>query len=78
METGRKIVWFSALTIFCCSVVYVVTGLAWILFGRDPARGRLSPSDPYLAILEALIVLTAPFMVALMAGKGGSSRAACC
>jgi len=56
----------SALAMFGISVLYVATGLAGV-FVAQRTTGRLDLTDPYLAILEALIVLAAPLMVVIMA-----------
>jgi hypothetical protein len=58
----------AALAVFFARLLYIATGVVWLLSERDPAlRQSLTPSDPYLAILEALIVLTCPLMVVTMA-----------
>jgi len=59
---------WSAWTVFFIGVAFVLTGAAGLAFtlrvaGRDP----LEQIDPYLAILESLMILAAPAMVVLMA-----------
>lgn len=58
---------WSALSVVLIAGAYVLTGVAWVVFGGSEAPQRLEPTDPYLAILEALIVLLTPAMIAVMA-----------
>jgi hypothetical protein len=58
----------SSWVVFVLSLIYLATGVAWLVFGGDPARrDPLAPVDPFLAALEFLIVLLAPPMITLMA-----------
>lgn len=58
----------AALATFALSVIYIMTGLVWLLTGGEAARrDPFHPRDPYLAVLEWLIVLSAPPMLAMMA-----------
>jgi hypothetical protein len=68
VPTDRRVGLWSASAVFLLSVAYLATGVAWLLFGGDPARHDPgTPVDPFRAILEIIIVLLAPPMVALMA-----------
>jgi hypothetical protein len=59
---------WSAIAIVLISVVYIVTGLTWLVFNLNAARTKgLAPSEPYLAILETLILLLTPPLVGLFA-----------
>jgi len=58
----------AAIAIVAISVVYILTGAVWLLRNMNVARAEgLQPSEPYLAILETLILLTAPALVVLFA-----------
>jgi hypothetical protein len=58
---------WTALTIFILNVIYILTGAVWFATEKDPIlRQALTPTDPHLAILEAIIVLTCPLMVLTM------------
>ena len=65
--THRRLGMWSALSMFVISGLYVATGVAWLLSSAAAGRDRLGPVDPFLAILEALIVASAPPMVVIMA-----------
>lgn len=59
---------WSALGVFSISVLYISTGVAWLISGSEQAKEQpFSPTDPYLAVLEAFIVISAPLMVTMMA-----------
>jgi hypothetical protein len=67
-STDRRVGLWSALSIVTLSVVYVGTGAVWMLSDPAAARARgLEPGEPYLAILETLILLCTPGVVALFA-----------
>ena len=66
--TDRRVGRWSALAVFFIGVAYVITGAAGLVFTRGVARrDPLQQVDPYLAILELLIMLAALFMVAVLA-----------
>ncbi|MGH7150308.1 MAG: hypothetical protein ACREIU_06410, partial [Planctomycetota bacterium] len=52
-------------------VAYLLTGVAWLVSGGFRAPEPLQPSEPFLTILEFLILLSAPVVVALMAAVHG-------
>lgn len=67
--TSRRLGMGSCWVVFLLSMVYLAVGIAWLVFGGDPARrDPLAPVDPFLAALEFIIVLLAPPMITLMAG----------
>jgi len=57
---------YSATAVVAILIVYVTTGLVG-LAARPPDPHPLRQVDPYLAILEFLIILVAPALVVLMA-----------
>ena len=66
--SARGLGFFSATGLVSLSVLYVGTGVVWLLRGGEAAaRAPLSPEGTYLAVLEWLLVLCAPLMVLLMA-----------
>jgi hypothetical protein len=58
---------WSARGVVLVAVAYILTGLTWVVSGGSPAPQRLEPTDPYLAVLEGLIVLLAPILIVVMA-----------
>ena len=62
-HTGK----WSAIAIVLLSAAYIVTGATWLFTARDTAAARLQPSDPYLAILESLILASSCAIVPLFA-----------
>ena len=70
----RRVGRFAALAMFGLSVLYVGTGIAGVIVARR-GTGRLDLADPYLAILEVLIVLAAPLLVVLMAALHAAAPA---
>jgi hypothetical protein len=48
-------------------IAYVATGLAWLLQGGLSSANPYRPPDPFMAILEILIVLSTAVLVVLMA-----------
>ena len=84
-RTDRRIGKWSAIAIVVLAVAYIGTGATWFVLHTDVVRSRgLQPSEPYLAILETLLFLANPALVALFAsihayapaGKKASSLAA--
>jgi len=65
-QTDRRIGIWSATSAATIGVIYVVVGLIGIA-ARPPSRLALSQVDPYLAILEVLIILSAVTLVTMMA-----------
>ena len=64
----RRIGMWSAAAIVVLSLMYIGTGVVWLLYNMQTARARaLEPAEPFLAILEILIVLCTPAFVALFA-----------
>src|SRR5262245_30911084 len=64
----RQIGIWSAVAIVLISVAYITAGAAWLISNSTVARTRgLQPNDPYLAILEILILLSTPAIVILFA-----------
>jgi hypothetical protein len=67
-QTDRRIGLWSAIAIVLLSVLYITTGLIWLRFNMHAAQAQgLVPSEPILAILETLILLFTPALVALFA-----------
>jgi hypothetical protein len=65
---ARRIGRWSAIALVAIALVYVGAGAIWLASNTDPARARgLQPSEPYLSILEILILLTTPALIALFA-----------
>ena len=59
---------WSAAAIVSISVVYIITGVIWVLSSTSGAGVQgLEPSEPFLAILETLILLLTPALVGLFA-----------
>jgi hypothetical protein len=58
---------WSALSVTVIDVVYVLTGLVWLIAAGWRTREPLEPAEPYLAILELLILVSAPLLVIVMA-----------
>jgi hypothetical protein len=65
--TDRQFGIWSALVIVLISVAYILTGAIWLLSNSSVATKGLEPSEPYLAILETLILLLTPALIALFA-----------
>lgn len=66
--TDRRIGMGSAIAVVVLTLLYIPTGAVWLVSNLDDAWNRgLEPSEPYLTILEVLLFLTAPAMVALFA-----------
>jgi hypothetical protein len=65
----------TALAVFGITVLYDAVGIAGV-YVTQHATGRFAIVDPYLAILEGLIVLAAPLMVVMMAALHGAAPAA--
>lgn len=67
-STDRRIGRSSALAVFFIGVVYVITGAVGVVFGGGLAQGDpFTQVDPFLAILELLIILAAAPMIVMMA-----------
>src|ERR1051325_408858 len=68
-KSDRQIGIWSAIAIVVLSVAYIMTGLVWLRFSTSAAgliRG-LEPGEPFLTILETLILLCTPAFVGLFA-----------
>ena len=59
---------FAAFGAVCIVAIYLATGAFWWFFaGTRSHTANLTPGDPYLAVLEALLVVICPFFVVTMA-----------
>lgn len=65
----------ATLAVFGLSVLYDATGIAGVIIAQR-TTGRLTLADPWLAILETLIVIVAPVMVVMMAALHAAAPAA--
>ena len=65
-QPDRRIGMFSAIAMVTIIAVYISTGLIGVL-ARPPHSSTLQQVDPYLAILECLILLAAVTLVVMMA-----------
>jgi len=65
---GQRIGRFAAITVVLLSVAYITTGSMWFVFHAGDVNTRgLHPSEPYLAVLESLMLMLNPAIVALFA-----------
>jgi len=59
---------WSAIAILFLSVAYIITGAIWLISNARVAQERgLEPSEPFLSILETLLLLSTPAIVTLFA-----------
>ena len=66
--TDRRVGMWSAAAIVFLSVVYIITGVIWLRFSTTGAGVQgLEPSEPFLTILETIILLCTPALVGLFA-----------
>lgn len=65
-QPDRRIGMFSAIAVVTIIAVYISTGLIGVV-ARSPHSSTLQQVDPYLAILECLIILAAVTLVVMMA-----------
>jgi hypothetical protein len=66
--TDRRVGMYSAAALVLLSVVYIATGVIWVWFSTTGVGVRgLEPSEPFLTILETIIVLLTPALVGLFA-----------
>ncbi|PWT82297.1 MAG: hypothetical protein C5B44_02375 [Acidobacteria bacterium] len=66
--TERRIGMWSAIAIVIISASYITTGIIWLRFSVSGVGVQgLEPSEPFLSILETLILLVTPALVALFA-----------
>jgi len=64
---ARRLGIASAWGVVALSVAYVATGVMWLVAGDHPhGVAGLDPGEPYLSVLEWLLVITAPLMVLVM------------
>ena len=64
--TDRQVGMCSAAAVVLLSVVYIVTGAIWLGISLSGAGfRRLEPSEPFLTILETIILLLTPALVGL-------------
>jgi len=67
-RTDSLIGFWSAIAIVVISVAYVITGTIWLIVNTRLAQtAGLQPSEPFLTILETLILLSTPAIVLLFA-----------
>lgn len=67
-QTDRRIGRWSAIAVVVLTVTYITTGAIWLVSNIAAARTQgLQPSEPYLVILETLLFLVNPALVALFA-----------
>ena len=64
-QTNRRIAMWSATAAAALGVIYVVVGLIGVVT-RRPSANPLMQVDPFLAILELLIILSAVVLVVMM------------
>ena len=67
MSPERRIAAFSARGLAGVGAAYLLTGVIWLLSGGLRSPAPFQPRDPFLAILEFLILLSALLLIALMA-----------
>lgn len=68
MPAHRQVGKWSAIVIVILSAAYITTGVIWMWSNARAVRVQgLEPSEPFLAILETLILLFTPALVALFA-----------
>ena len=66
--TSRRIGKLSAITVVLLSAAYLVTGSIWFISHLEVVKtSGLQPGEPYLAILESLLFLVNPAIIALFA-----------
>ena len=66
--TARRIGMWSAIAIVLLAAAYITTGVIWLTVNTSAAQAQgLEPSEPFLTILETLILLFTPPLVALFA-----------
>jgi hypothetical protein len=72
IQTDRRIGKWSAIAIVIIAIAYVTTGAIWLFSNIDDAKVlNLSPSEPYLTIMETLMLLLNPALIALFAAIYG-------
>jgi hypothetical protein len=66
--TDRRIGRWAAITVVAIAVVYITTGTIWLVPNVSRVTIQtLAPSEPYLTIMEILMLLLNPAMVVLFA-----------
>lgn len=63
----RRLGFWSALSVALLGVAYFVTGLVWLVSGGWRSPEPFQPAEPFLAVLEFLLLLSAPVLVVLSA-----------
>lgn len=68
-KRDRRVGMWSAIAIVVLSLTYIITGVLWLRFSTSAAGlvQGLEPSEPFLTILETLILLCTPAFVGLFA-----------
>lgn len=64
---GNRLGFWSAASLAALGAAYLLTGVAWLVSGGAASPRAFQPAEPFLAILELLILLSAPVVVTLMA-----------
>jgi len=80
-EIDRRMGKWSAIAVVLISIAYMLTGLTWMALNSNVVSTQgLQPTEPFLTILETLILLLTPAIVLLFAaihGYAPSNRKAC-
>jgi len=67
-QIDRRMGKWSAIAIVLIAIAYILTGLTWVVFNSNRASTLgLQPTEPFLSILEALILLLTPAIVIVFA-----------
>ncbi|HET6202936.1 MAG TPA: hypothetical protein VFI25_09060 [Planctomycetota bacterium] len=65
---GHRLGFASAAGVVVVGLAYLGTGIAWLASrAPHPVGSALEPSEPFLTVLEVLVLLGAPLLVVLMA-----------
>jgi hypothetical protein len=64
---ARRLGFWSALTVALLGVVYVGVGVSWLCSDGPRSPDPLEPAEPFLSVLELLILFCAPALVVLAA-----------
>ncbi len=64
---ARRLGIWSAFGVTLIGAAYVVTGLLWIASRAEGSPGPFEPGEPFRAVLEFLILLSAPMLVVMAA-----------
>jgi len=64
-DSSRRLGRLAGWAVVTLSLLYLATGIAGLVFGRIQTAENLGQGEPYLSLLEALIVALAPFLILL-------------